>query len=105
MTTLLADNIPQAQAMELWVNRYQEAAQAQGWDIFLNTDTTEGTESLQIQRLDETAKFESDSSAWELVVNGQDECHAMAREIIKRYSNKEWQLIALHLAKERGAAV
>lgn len=105
MTTLIADTITQAQAMELWVSQYQAVAQAQGWDIFLNTDTTEGTESLQIQRLDETAKLESDSSAWELVVNGQDECQTMAREIIKRYSDKEWQLIALHIAKERGAAV
>lgn len=105
MTTLIADNITQAQAMEVWASKYQGAAQAQGWDIFVNTDTTEGTESLQIQRLDETGALESDSCAWELVVNGQDECHAMAREIIKRYSDKEWQLIALHLAKERGAAV
>ena len=104
MTTLIAANITQAQAMQVWVSKYQGAAQAQGWDIFVNTDTTEGIESLQIQRNDEDAKLASDSSAWELVVNGQDECHAMARELIKRYSEKEWQLIALHIAKEKGAA-
>lgn len=98
MTNLIPDNFTQSQAIQLWESTYQQAAIAEGWDLFCNED------ALQIQRHDESGKLESDSSAWELVAQGKELHHIAASEIIKRFSEKEWQLIALHLAKQKGAA-
>lgn len=73
-------------------------AQAEGWDIF---DCDDG--GLQLQKLDDSDRFEDDASAWAFVVAGAEAgnpLHMEALAILQEYEPIEFKRVMSARARE-----
>jgi len=91
-------NVPHVES-PIWTNRMSRLASQEGWDIFEASGSCQnknGDRPLQLQRMDEMARFEDDADAWRFVHKQAQlgsRLHQTALEYLKQESLPEYEAI------------
>jgi hypothetical protein len=81
-----------------WTTEDDKKSSAEGWGLFETSSAKGGTDTLQLQRLDETMVFANDTLAWKHVAgeaaNG-GELHVKALRYVRQESPQEYRWICI----------